>query len=173
MGKKFVDHGKYIELILTGYKHNGHILFDCDDFEMVKSHQWTINEHGYAICRPTPEVKNRKTLWMHRHLMKYNGEKDIDHINGNKLDNRKENLRICTRAENLWNTIRQKHKMHNISRTNGGYRVEVMRNGKRFRSNCFKKVEDAICLRDKLYATLEKNINQMAVIEKSIKTGVI
>jgi hypothetical protein len=30
-----------------------------------------------------------------------------------------------------------------------------------------------ICLRDKLYATLEKNINQIAAIEKSIKTGVI
>lgn len=144
MGKMFIDHGDFIELKIIGYKRNGSVLFDKEDLPIVKQYEWHINSNGYAVNRNTWRKNNHNTIRLHRLIMNYDGEHDIDHINGNKLDNRKANLRICTRAENLWNTIRQRHKMHNISHTRGLYRVEVMRNGVRYRSPFFHTLKAAI-----------------------------
>jgi hypothetical protein len=46
--------------------------------------------------------------YVHREIMGAKKGESVDHINGNKLDNRKENLRICTHTENMWNTKKPK-----------------------------------------------------------------
>lgn len=48
---------------------------------------------------------------LHRFILNINDKKVIDHINGNSLDNRKENLRVCTQQQNLFNkTLSKKSK---------------------------------------------------------------
>ena len=48
-------------------------------------------------------IANSKKGFLHRYVMNYNGKDIVDHINGNPLDNRKENLRVITQKQNTMN----------------------------------------------------------------------
>ncbi|SEG75455.1 HNH endonuclease [Sphingobacterium lactis] len=84
-------------------------LIDFDDLPIIKNYTWCY-DNGYAR---TTIVKGGKqiTLRMHRLIVKDYENKEIDHINGNRSDNRKINLRACFHSENLKNqTIRSTNK---------------------------------------------------------------
>lgn len=80
-------------------------LVDEDDFEYLNSFKWYYN-NGYAV-RAIYNNNNKKSLErMHRSIMNINSEylkNQIDHINLNKLDNRKVNLRVVTLQQNSFN----------------------------------------------------------------------
>lgn len=76
-------------------------IVDDEDYDLVSKHTWHCTEHGYA-ARRNPSTK--KIEYLHRFIMRPPESKVIDHINHNKLDNRRSNLRICTVSENLKNT---------------------------------------------------------------------
>ena len=80
-------------------------LIDDDDFEKLIQYKWHCSSLGYAEHRIPSTMKMLK---MHRVV---NGTPDglmTDHINGNRLDNRKSNLRNCDRSQNLANSSRRK-----------------------------------------------------------------
>lgn len=66
----------------------------CDE-HLLKEYKWYKSHYGYAVTA--------KGLRMHRLIMNAPKGMVVDHINHNKLDNRRENLRICTNAENTRN----------------------------------------------------------------------
>ena len=72
-------------------------LVDDSDFECVNQWKWHLDITGYAVRKP----KSGK-IYMHRLLLNV-GAKQVDHINGNTLDNRRSNLRPSTIAENRRN----------------------------------------------------------------------
>lgn len=76
-------------------------IVDDFDYEYLSKFKWCITNNGYA-GRNCGE--SRKRLLMHREIVKPPLGMDIDHINGNKLDNRRSNLRIATRSENMRNS---------------------------------------------------------------------
>jgi len=76
-------------------------LVDDDDYEKVSRLSWYVDKRGYAVN------KKIKITYMHRLIMNTPKEMETDHINGNKLDNRKINLRICTKSENMRNRKKQ------------------------------------------------------------------
>jgi hypothetical protein len=84
-------------------------LVDDGDFERLSQWKWHLKESGYAVRRSYP---SRKFISMHREVSKPPAELEVDHINGNRLDNQAKNLRNCTRAENSHNT-----KAHNDNAT--------------------------------------------------------
>ena len=49
-----------------------------------------------------------ETIWIHRKIMNPYSTEFVDHIDWNKLDNRKSNLRICTKTENNINIKKRK-----------------------------------------------------------------
>lgn len=85
-------------------------LVDADDYEELAKFKWRQNPHGgYAIRYHRVSGKN-KPVTMHRVIMKAPTGMVVDHKNGNPLDNRKENLRLCTQRENNMNKRRRKEK---------------------------------------------------------------
>lgn len=85
-----------------------HAIVDNDDYNMLLEYSWYSNEsssHPYAYRSQWVSGENRSVeIPMHHVVMGCGGEgKEVDHINGDGLDNRKENLRFVTRAQNNWN----------------------------------------------------------------------
>ena len=70
-------------------------LIDLEDVDKVKEYKWHIS-HGYV--RSTTA-----NMFLHRLIMDCPEEMVIDHINHDPLDNRKENLRVCTQQQNCMN----------------------------------------------------------------------
>ena len=89
---------KYIVL-----SQNYSAIVDDEDYEYLNQWKWCYS-YGYAvrtICKKGKQTQIR----MHRVILNPPKDKHIDHINRNRLDNRKENLRICNTAENSRNQI--------------------------------------------------------------------
>jgi hypothetical protein len=78
-------------------------IVDDEDYEYLNQWKWCVTDTGYAIRQASRPSK--KGIRMHRVIMQTPDGMDTDHINGNKLDNRRCNLRICTRSQNLQNSL--------------------------------------------------------------------
>ena len=82
-----------------------HVLVDASDFESLNKYKWSLLSTGYA-CR---NESKRGFLLMHREIAGTPKGKATDHINLNKLDNRRSNLRVCTFSDNQHNRGLQKN----------------------------------------------------------------
>lgn len=85
---------------------NGEVaLVDDEDQFFLSRFTWYMGSElangGYACCFIYGKQNIRKQIFMHQLIMA--GAYGMDHINGNKLDNRKENLRLVTHQQNGWN----------------------------------------------------------------------
>jgi hypothetical protein len=94
-----VSRDNEIKIKLTGKRGKElYTLVDKEDFDKIKNYRWHFTVTGYAA------YKNGKVfLLLHRLILNANRGQEIDHINRDKLDNRKCNLRFCTRTENCQN----------------------------------------------------------------------
>lgn len=79
-------------------------LVDDIDFDIATKIRWGDDSHGYATA-----MINGKCIKLHRMIMSANKGDSVDHINHDKADNRRNNLRICTHSENLRNVKKLKH----------------------------------------------------------------
>ena len=77
----------------------GDVMVDDEDYEAMCCWKWRRHMHGYA---ERSSSANRPRL-MHRLLMGNPDGMQIDHRNGNRLDNRRANLRLASHSENLHN----------------------------------------------------------------------
>jgi hypothetical protein len=87
-------------------------MVDDEDFDLVSRFKWHALRRG-RVVHATRTVKRdgRKwTVYMHRWLLAAPAGLEVDHRNGNGLDNRRENLRIATHAQNAINHARTHQK---------------------------------------------------------------
>lgn len=73
--------------------------FDIDDLPTVQSRRWYMDKDGY-LTHSYIFRGQRRFVRFHRVIMNAQPNQVVDHINQNRFDNRKENLRLCTRTEN-------------------------------------------------------------------------
>lgn len=83
-------------------------LVNDEDFNYLNQWKWNArfdpDINNFYALRNSKRVNGlQTTIRMHRLIMNAPKGMVVDHINHNTLDNRKENLRICTNAENHWN----------------------------------------------------------------------
>lgn len=88
------------------------VLVDDEDFEELSKHKWTANWHkqtrSYRAQREFRRNGRRCVILMHRQIMKVTDPKiQIDHKDGNSLNNQKYNLRSCDDRQNQYNSRKQ------------------------------------------------------------------
>lgn len=82
--------------------HCNHIataIIDAEDVNKIRYTKWKLSSSGYAANTPKFSGSNKH---MHREIL--GTDQFVDHINHNTLDNRKSNLRIVTKAQNMMNS---------------------------------------------------------------------
>ena len=127
--------------ILTITTKNGDvILADAEDYEKLKMYSWCISKTGYAVANTGKQV-----VKMHRYILGLTNPKEVvDHINNNKLDNRRANIRICTQAENARNRS-PKRDYSGIRLTEAGtYNVRITKDRKEIHIGNYKTIEEAV-----------------------------
>jgi len=87
--------GETVEMISLGDGFYAYV--DAADYEWLNQWTWHL-QNGYAVRR-----QNNKVISMHRQITQAPKGMEVDHKNRNKLDNTRENLHVCTRAENAQN----------------------------------------------------------------------
>lgn len=91
-------------------------IVDDEDFERLNRYKWHAQKHkaGFYACRSQsfPGLSKSIKVSMTRQIFGLCTEdsREIDHSNHKTLDNRKENLRISTRQQNMWNLTPRKSK---------------------------------------------------------------
>lgn len=82
-------------------------IVDDEDFYRISAFKWYAHQSSASqfYARRDYRINGVKyKVYMHRFIMKVDEETiQVDHINGNRLDNRKENLRICSNQQNSRN----------------------------------------------------------------------
>lgn len=148
---------------------NFEVLYDAEDEDKISKYKWGITKdynkfyvrtkvldpNGGFYPRPDGRrEKRRKSLKLHQLIMETPKGMHTDHINGNSLDNRKENLRICTASENGCNRGPTKN---NTSGYKGIFRygcgkkwqASIKYLGKNIHIGCFKDKKEAARAYDK------------------------
>lgn len=82
-------------------------IVDDEAFEYLNKFKWCLHSTGYAVRNLPRDNKPRKQVLMHRIIIGDIPGLEVDHIDGNRLNNQKNNLRICNRLQNSLNRKRQ------------------------------------------------------------------
>ena len=131
------------KLRLTNGKYT---LIDSEVHKSISAFSWNCSRNGYA-CRAA-KIGNKWTrVYMHRELARTPKGMSTDHINGNRLDNRKKNLRVCTHSENCknrGNRIDNKTGYKGVfPYGNGRFRVKIKLDGKMLHVGLYDTADQA------------------------------
>lgn len=120
-------------------------IVDDGDYEYLNQFKWWVSDGGYAVRTqwlPSKKIK------MHREIMNTPEDMITDHINGNKLDNRRENLRVCNKSQNAanaktYNTNKSQARGVSLHKQSGKWRASITVSRKNIHLGLYETVEEA------------------------------
>lgn len=143
-----------IRISLNSKKYPGlYAVVDASDAEMVSQFRWYAKRSGhrfYAYCSVRdPHTGRQKSMSMHRVILDVdNPAIDVDHINGDGLDNRRSNIRRCNQSQNQMNRKRF-NRQHSRYRgvtwnaSSGKWQAAICKDGVRKYLGVFVHEDDA------------------------------
>ena len=139
---EIIKHDKYSEIVLRDKYGNitGYTKIDNEDVERVVMYKWHIKA-GMHTNYATAHIDQEKKILLHKLILNYDGDDDIDHINHNGLDNRKNNLRIVKHSLNIMNQYNYDNGVKRVP--SGNYQATIMVDGKAIYLGTFKTFEEA------------------------------
>jgi hypothetical protein len=140
----------------VGYTKKGEeFYFDLEDYDLIKDYCWSFVKKGYVST--TIKINNKsKQILLHRLLMNF--PKEVDHIDRNKANNKKNNLRSVTSSQNATNRGKSKNNKTGIigvywRKQSNRYHSNIYANGERLNLGYYKDFAEAVIVR--LKAELE------------------
>lgn len=135
-----------IELFDNSGKKSGEAIIDAEDYGLVKNKKWYLRssrKNSYVVSGNGEQLSR-----LHRLVMKAQKGQIFDHKDRNTLNNRKGNLRSCTRAQNRQNSSigeQNKSGIKNVwwDRQHEKWCVEVTSNKIRYHIGRFDAIEEA------------------------------
>jgi len=130
-------------------------LIDDEDYELISQHKWCAYKHRKMFyASRSCYINGLKTvIRMHRLIMNAPDGTQVDHINGNGLDNRKENLRLVSNHQNQWNrhsiSGKSKYKGIHWNKQSKKWQSQIKVYGKRIHLGYFREEIDAAVAYDK------------------------
>jgi len=161
------DSGVFV-LKLTKKK-NLQCLIDSSDADWLNCWDWGINRSKsgkiYAV-RYFRKNSNRGLIYLHRAVLGF-PQGEVDHINGNTLDNRRENLRVCTHQQNQCNRKIGKNNTSGFkgvyfNKNNNNYRSEICFKNKKYFLGYFKSALEASKAYNKKSIELHGNFSRLS-----------
>ena len=142
---EIIEYEDYAEIVLYNKdcEEVARALIDLEDVDNVKEYKWHLNNStGYVN-------NNKNKLLLHRFIMDCPKDKVVDHVNHDPLDNRKENLRVCTHQENIMNSSLSKNNTSGITgvawdKQHNKWRSQIKINRKSITLGLFNTKEEAI-----------------------------
>lgn len=143
-----VDFGVRVIVLSKGAE----ALVDEADYDRFFPHRWYLHGSGkwaYAARnRPQGDPGPGRHIIMHREVCGAEPGQFVDHINGNTLDNRRMNLRVCTNAENIRNMLphdggTSKFKGVYWLEARGKWRAQIMHDYKKLNLGNYESEEEA------------------------------
>jgi hypothetical protein len=150
----------YAEVILRDINsaETGRAKISLDKVDLIKQYKWHKSASGYAIHH----FGKNGTIHMHKLVLGNDSDKIGDHINGDKLDNRNENLRYVTPSENQWNRSDQGNNSSGVtgvyySKQNKGWVAQMQHKRKFYYLGTHPTMEEAIKARKEAEIKLRKD----------------
>ena len=133
---------------------DGYFLFDAEDYELIKKYTWRYSKHLIQAHSHYEDDKQQRVV-LARLIMNCPETLVVDHINHDLLDNRKCNLRVCTKGQSrVRSRIRKDNKtgyigVHSKQLVNGEccYTALIGVNGRDTYLGTFKTAEEAYKVR--------------------------
>lgn len=123
---------------------------DDEDYGNISKYKWFSGKDGYAIRQVNYPGEPSQTVIMHRAILglERGNPVNVDHIDGNRINNCRSNLRKCTRAENSKNRraqINNKSGFKGVSWNSSSlrWRAQIGHNGKKIYLGQFEDPEEA------------------------------
>jgi hypothetical protein len=127
---------------IEGMLKNGYTFkIDLEDYPVISRYSWYQDGDGY--------LRNKGLGYMHRFLADTPEGLQTDHINRERNDNRKQNLRHATQYENQLNRERKNHVGVYQEKRTGRWQAYISKNKKRYHLGMFASESEAIEARKK------------------------